>query len=113
MKFVLHKGKAMVSQPMAGKPLAEITATRDKAIEDLRERGYDVINTLFPDAWYAKQELEKRGVVKIPLFYLAKSLEVMSQCSAVYFCKGWENYRGCKIEHEAAKEYGLEIIYEE
>ena len=28
------------------------------------------------------------------------------------FCKGWENARGCRIEHEAAKAYGLEIIYE-
>ena len=26
--------------------------------------------------------------------------------------EGWENARGCKIEHEAAKAYGLEIIYE-
>ena len=27
--------------------------------------------------------------------------------------KGWENARGCKIEHDAAVAYGLDIIYEE
>lgn len=51
--------------------------------------------------------------VQIPLCFLAKSLENMSLCHAAYFCKGWENARGCKIEHDAAVAYGLEIIYEE
>ena len=36
----------------------------------------------------------------------------MSLCHAAYFCKGWEKTRGCKIEHDAAVAYGLEIIYE-
>lgn len=47
------------------------------------------------------------------LFFLAKSLEQMSLCNIVYFCKGWENARGCRIEHDAAVAYGLDIIYEE
>lgn len=57
--------------------------------------------------------MEERGVENIPLCFLAKSLESMSLCNAAYFCKGWENTRGCKIEHEAAVAYRLEIIYEE
>ena len=36
----------------------------------------------------------------------------MSLCDAAYFCKGWENARGCRLEHDAAVAYGLEIIYE-
>lgn len=58
-------------------------------------------------------ENRARGVVQIPLCFLAKSLENMSMCHAAYFCKGWENARGCKIEHDAAVAYGLEIIYED
>ena len=104
--------KAMLSQPMAGKSDAEITATRERAIAALEGMGYEVVNTLFTDEWYSKESMEKRGVVQIPLCFLAKSLENMSLCHAAYFCKGWENARGCKIEHEAAKAYGLEIIYE-
>lgn len=104
--------KAMVSQPMAGKSDEEITATRERAVSALEGMGYEVVNTLFTDEWYSKESMEKRGVVQIPLCLLAKSLESMSLCHAVYFCKGWENARGCKIEHEAAKAYGLEIIYE-
>ena len=104
--------KAMLSQPMAGKTNEEIVATREKAIKALTLKGYEVVNTLFTDEWYNPENMEKRGVVQIPLCFLAKSLENMSLCHAAYFCKGWENARGCRIEHEAAKAYGLEIIYE-
>lgn len=105
--------KAMLSQPMAGKSFEEIVETRERAIKALKEKGYEIVNTLFTDEWYSKEAMEKRGVVQVPLCFLAKSLENMSLCHAVYFCDGWENARGCKIEHEAAKAYGLEIIYED
>lgn len=104
--------KAMLSQPMAGKTDEEIIATREKAIKALEDRGYEIVNTLFTDEWYSKESMTERGVVQIPLCFLAKSLENMSLCHAAYFCKGWENARGCRIEHEAAKAYGVEIIYE-
>lgn len=104
--------KAMLSQPMGGKTNEEIVTTRERAIEVLTSKGYEVVNTLFTDEWYNHENMEKRGVVQIPLCFLAKSLENMSLCHVAYFCKGWENARGCRIEHEAAKAYGLEIIYE-
>lgn len=105
--------KAMISQPMRGKSDDEIVRTREKALVDLEMRGFSTINTLFTDEWYSKEQLEQRGVVQVPLCFLAKSLENMSLCHVAYFCKGWENARGCRIEHEVAKAYGLEIIYEE
>ena len=105
--------KAMLSQPMAGKSDEEIRATRERAIDALKSAGYEVVNTLFTDEWYSRENMKKRGVVQIPLCFLAKSIENMSLCHAAYFCKGWEKARGCRIEHEIAKAYGLEIIYEE
>lgn len=105
--------KAMLSQPMAGKTEEEIRETRERAIKVLKEKGYEIVNTLFTDEWYSDDAMDKRGVVQIPLCFLAKSLENMSLCHVAYFCKGWEETRGCRIEHEAAKAYGLEVIYEE
>lgn len=105
--------KAMLSQPMAGKSEEEIKATREKAITVLKEKGYEIINTLFTDEWYSSESMKERGVVQIPLCFLAKSLENMSLCHAAYFCKGLEKARGCRIEHDAAVAYGLTIIYEE
>ena len=104
--------KAMLSQPMAGKTDEEIIETRNRAIEKLESMGFEVVNTLFTDEWYSKEQMEERGVVQIPLCFLAKSLENMSMCHAAYFCKGWENARGCRIEHEAVVAYGLDVIYE-
>ena len=105
--------KAMFSQPMAGKTEAEIVETRNRAIKALGDMGYIVINTCFDDEWYSQYSMRLRGVVHIPICFLAKSIENMSLCDAAYFCKGWENARGCKIEHEVAKQYDMTIIYEE
>ena len=102
----------MLSQPMAGRTDEEIVTARESAISYLEENGYEVVNTLFTDEWYGKEQMTERGVVQIPLCFLAKSLENMSKCHTVYFCKGWEQARGCRIEHETAKAYGLEVIYE-
>lgn len=106
------KKKAMLSQPMAGKTEQEIIETRNRAIANLERLGYEVVNTLFTDEWYSNEKMTERGVVQIPLCFLAKSLENMSLCHAAYFCQGWQNARGCRIEHDAAVAYGLEVIEE-
>lgn len=105
--------KVMLSQPIFGKSDDEIVATRERAIAALKAKGYEVVNTLFTDEWYSKDKIVERGVVNVQLCFLAKSLENMSLCHAAYFCKGWINARICRIELEAAKAYGLEILYEE
>lgn len=105
--------KAMISQPMNGLTDEQIVATREKAVAALEAKDYEVVNTLFTDEWYSSEKMTERGVVHIPICFLAKSLENMSLCHAAYFCKGWENARGCKIEHEVAKQYGVDILYEE
>ena len=104
--------KAMLSQPMAGKTDEEIREVRNKATEHLRNENYEVINTIFIEKPYYLDTMERRGVVQFPVAFLARSIDIMSQCHVVYFCKGWEDARGCKIEHEIAVAYGLEIIYE-
>ena len=105
--------KAMISQPMAGKTDEEIAEARERAKAKLEGMGYEFVNTLFTDEWYSDEVMKERGVVQVPLCFLAKSLENMSLCHAAYFTKGWENARGCRIEHDAAVAYGLDIIYED
>lgn len=113
MHDVTARKKAMISQPMNGLTDEEIEKTRNKAIGHLERLGYKVVNTLFTDDWYSDSAMKERGVENIPLCFLAKSLESMSFCGVVYFCDGWEDARGCRIEHEVAEEYGLDIIYAE
>ena len=104
--------KAMISQPMAGKTEEEIVSTRNKFLQYCKENNLEVVNTLFTDEWYNKQSMESRGVVQIPLCFLAKSLENMANCHVAYFAKGWEKASGCKIEHDAAIAYNLTVVYE-
>ena len=70
--------RAMLSQPMAGKTDEEIVATREKAVKALEAAGFEIVNTLFTDEWYSNDSMKQRGVVQIPLCFLAKSLENMS-----------------------------------
>jgi hypothetical protein len=95
----------MISQPMNGLSEDEILSIRQRAVNYLQSHNYHVLDSYFSD-------LNTNNIKNVGLYYLSKSLEVMSKCDSVYFCKGWEVARGCKIEHEVAKNYGLEIIYE-
>lgn len=104
--------KAMLSQPMACKTEEQIAADRDRAIKNLEDRGYEVVNTLFTDEWYGDEAMRKRAVKNIPLCFLAKSIEHMCLVDAVYFVDGWQTARGCRIEHDAAVAYGIKRIYE-
>lgn len=99
--------KAMISQPMKGLTDAEITATREKAIQYLESEGYKVVDSYFKNEFAEPTENVNKGI-----YFLAKSLEKMSECTAVYFCRGAQAARGCRIEHAVAESYGLMCIDE-
>ena len=107
------KKKVMISQPMNGLSDEEIMQNRYDANMYLHKCGFEIVNSFFIDDEYSDEALKAKGVEQIGVYFLAKSLESMSMCDAVYFCKGWEKARGCKLEHDVAVAYGLEILYEE
>lgn len=95
--------KLFISQPMKDKSDAEILEVRKKAIELAKEKlgeDVEVIDSFFQGAPHEAK----------PLWFLGKSFQLLSTADVVYFAEGWKDYRGCKMEHMAASEYGLEII---
>lgn len=95
--------KLFISQPMRDKTDEQILAEREKAIKEAREllgEDVEVIDSFFKEAPHDAK----------PLWYLAKSLELLATADVAYFCAGWESYRGCKIEHTCAVEYGIDRI---
>lgn len=106
------KMKAMISQPMKVLTPSQINNDRERAICALKEKSYEIVNTIFKYEWDNSLDIKPIEVVNIPLFFLSKVIEAMSHCEAVFFVKGWEKHRGCKIEHAIAQAYGLEIIEE-
>lgn len=101
---------AMISMPMNGLSVEEVERKYLDVKEYLESLGYAVVNTLFDDV--SEDELAVVGIANAPVWYLAKSLDQMSRCDTVYFCKGWRAARGCKIEHEVAKQCGITMLYE-
>jgi hypothetical protein len=104
--------KAMISQPMRGMTNEKINEDRDRAIAYLESQGYEVVNTLFTNEWYSDNNMKERGVVHIPICFLAKSLENMSKCDVVYFLNGWDNARGCQAEEFVSRVYGVKQLFE-
>lgn len=95
--------KLFISQPMRGKTNEEIMAVRERAIESAERNigeKVEVIDSFFKDA----------PVDANPLWYLAKSLELLATADVAYFAKDWEKYRGCRIENTCAIEYGIDVI---
>mgnify|MGYP002518559092 FL=1 len=95
--------KLFISQPMRGKTDEEILAERESAIkaaEELLEEPVEVIDSFFQSA----------PVGAKPLWFLGKSLELLSSADIAYFAKDWQKARGCRIEHECAVEYGIARI---
>ena len=97
--------RIFISQGMNGKTDAQIATERknlEKIVGSVIDDKKKFINSLIKDI-VPKKTNEW-------LWYLAKSLELMAGADVVVFAKDWENYRGCKIEYEAAMAYGIEII---
>lgn len=95
--------KIMISQPMRGKTNEQIRKERSELIFELENKGYEVLDTVFDIA-------PKDGDEAI--FYLSESIKYLAKADAVFFMKGWEKARGCKIEHEVAVEYDKQVFYE-
>ena len=45
--------------------------------------------------------------------YMGNDIAALLTSDAVYFCKGWDKSRGCRLEHSAAMEYNISKIYEQ
>lgn len=90
--------KIMISQPMGYKSPEGIRREREGLVKTLQEQGHYVVDTIFTE--------EAPKNCDVAMYYLAKSIEAMSNVDAVVFMPGWENARGCKIEYEVARKYG-------
>ena len=94
-----------ISQPMNGKTDEEIKMDRNAAIRSIRLR---YPRAICPKTYIVTEPSAK--VVNDGVWYLVKSLEILSECDAIYMVKGWENARGCRIERDVALEYGVMVI---
>ena len=62
----------------------------------------EVIDTFYTD--FAKDAK--------PLEYIARSIKDLAAADVAYFVSGWDEFRGCRIEHMCAVDYGVDRIEE-
>lgn len=92
--------QVFISQPMSGKTNKEIKEERSRIVSKISEtvtEPFQVIDSFFESAPHNAK----------PLWFLGKSLELLSTADLAYFSKGWENARGCIIEHACAESYNI------
>ena len=99
--------KVFLSMGMRDKTIKEIRETINDIANTLKKRfkeDIEVIDTVVED--FENLEVKNEG-----LYCLGKSIELLSTADLVVFAEDWDSYRGCKIEHRCAEEYGLKIMY--
>ena len=95
--------KLFISQPMRGLTDEEILAVRQKAKADAEKivgEEMEVLESFFQGA----------PTDKTPMWYLGESIKLLGQADVVFFAEGWEDARGCRVEHLCAVEYALDRI---
>ena len=95
--------KIFISQPMRGKSDAEIKAEREHLISKAKEHFGEDVEVI--DSFFENAPADAR-----PLWFLGKSLELLSTADAAVFASDWDQARGCRIENACAIEYGIPMV---
>ena len=95
--------KLFISQPMKGKTDEQILEERNKAagLFILEGENVEIIDSFIKGA----------PAQAAPLWDLGERIKLLGEADVVYFCKDWQKYNGCTIEHECAVRYGKTIVY--
>ena len=96
--------KVFISQPMQGKTDEEIKRVRDTDIE--------LIKTVYPDAEIIDSFISENPPKnsRSGVYMLGQS-QLLAEADVLFLSKGWEQARGCRIEHSVAVAYGIKCHY--
>jgi hypothetical protein len=106
--------KIFISQPMNGLSDEEIEKVKEEAKKEIKK-----IYSFFD----RNGELEIISMHDVPvvyrtdkepsrLWYLGRAIQYLEDVDSIYFCKGWENSKGCRVEKFVATEYNIGIYYQ-
>lgn len=101
--------KLFISQPMNGLTDEEILKAREIAkmcAEISLGESLELIDSFIED-------YPDESVKNTPVWFLGKSIQLLSEADVVYFAEGWRNARGCKLEFAIASTYDIKIITED
>mgnify|MGYP000849696119 FL=1 len=88
---------------------------KSKSTEQVRvemKQAFDYIKGKLPEAELIDSVIEgadKSIALKgddMGLWYLGKSIQMLSEADIVFFVNNWVEFRGCSVERKVATEYG-------
>ena len=95
------KKKIYISLPITRyEDLAKLRAeVRQK---ELGQKGFDAVTPfdVSPDSNASYAE------------HMGRDIQALLECDAVYFCRGWQDSKGCQAEYEVAKIYSKQMVFE-
>ncbi|WP_304184604.1 DUF4406 domain-containing protein [Phocaeicola plebeius] len=96
------KKKLYISIPISGKDITEVKLHLDIVKNGLVSKLYEPVTPFDvssdSNASYAE--------------HMGRDIQALLECDAVYFCRGWQDSKGCQAEYEVAKIYGKQIVFE-
>ncbi len=96
------KKKVYISIPISGKDITEVKLHLDFVKNRLVSKLYEQVTPfdVSPDSNASYAE------------HMGRDIQALLECDAVYFCRGWQDSKGCQAEYEVAKIYGKQMVFE-
>ena len=105
--------KVFISQPMRGKTECEIREARNEAelaaSVYLQER-FNVPRESIKFIDSILKEKEGKPFKENPVWYLGKSIRLLSKADIAFFFDDWHDYNGCLSECFIAQRYGIPVV---
>ena len=99
-RFCEGKKKVFISVPVYGNTKDEVKIQKQEIMKKLEKYNSNIV---LLDSWIDKSDSS--------LECMGKGLIIMAKADIVVFANGWENSRGCQVEHVCADAYGKIIVY--
>ena len=89
--------KVYISIPITGRSLEIVVKQAEIVKACLHAAGYDPVTPF--------DICPEQG--KPYAYYMARDIEVLLECDAIYMCPGWRVSKGCRAEAAIAEIYGI------
>lgn len=100
---IVGKPKIFISLPMNGLTDEEIHIEMNRIASKFKEK-YDIIDT------FIQEESPHDSSNNSGVWYLGRSIQLLSSADIVVFHKNWTSARGCMVEHRICELYNIPYI---
>lgn len=96
--------KIFISMPMKSKSTEQVRTEMNKVLTFIKNKlpEAELIDSIIDDA---DKDIAIKGD-DIALWYLGKSIILLSSADIVFFVNDWNEYRGCITERRVSEDYG-------